>query len=286
MRVFVTGATGTVGREVCRALLAQGVKVRVGARPTSDVPTVLPEVTDVVPFDFIEPVSPSLFDRVDAFFFMTPLIEDQVAVSQLVVDAARKAGVAHVVRLSSRSAGWDHKSKLRAWHRMIDESVLRSGMSSVVLRPCSFFQNFIKYQAKTIRDMSSIIIPQGDGLISYIDAMDIGQAAAGCLLDPEKHDGQTYVLTGARAYGVKGVAAEIGRVIGRPIVFIDLEEAQAQDLMLQAGNPPWLVEAALAVFASAKAGTEAAVDPSITELLGRPATSLSEFVERNRKAWT
>ncbi|MDH3201028.1 MAG: NmrA family NAD(P)-binding protein [Myxococcales bacterium] len=286
MRVLVTGATGTVGREVCRALLARGVEVRVGARPTSDVPAVLPKVTDVVPFDFTEPPSPSVFGGIDAFFFMTPLIEDQVPISQRVLDAAEKAGVAHVVRLSSRSAGWDHQSKLRAWHRMIDESVQRSSMSSVILRPCSFFQNFIKYQAKTIRSMSSIIIPQGDGLVPYIDAMDIGEAGAECLLDSEKHDGQTYVLTGARAYGAKGVAAEIGRVIGKPIMFIDVDESAAQDAMLQAGNPPWLVEAALAVFASAKAGLEAAVDPSITELLGRPATSLSEFVERNREAWT
>ena len=285
MRVFVTGATGTVGREVCRALLARGVEVRVGARATSDVVSVLPEVTDVVSLDFTQLVGPSVFAGVDAFFFMTPLIEDQVAASLRMLDAAEEAGVPHVVRLSSRSAGWDHHSKLRAWHRAIDESVHRSSMTSVVFRPCSFFQNFIKYQVETIRNMSSIIVPQGDGLISYIDAMDIGQAAAVCLLDPEKHDGQTYVLTGGRAYGVKGVAAEIGRVIGKPIMYIDVEESQTRDLMLRMGNPPWLAEAGLAVFTHAKAGLEAAVDPAITDLLGRPATSLSEFVERNRGAW-
>jgi len=285
VRVFVTGATGTVGREVCRALLARGVEVRVGARATSDVAGVLPEVTDVVPLDFTELALPSLFDRVDAFFFMTPLIEDQVAASQRVLDAAEEAGVPHVVRLSSRSAGWDHHSKLRAWHRAVDESVERSSMSSVILRPCSFFQNFIKYQVETIRNMSSIILPQGDGLISYIDAMDIGQAAAECLLNPEKHDGQTYVLTGGRAYGAKGVAAEIGRVVGRPIMSVDVKETQTRDLMLRMGNPAWLVEAGLAVFANARAGFEAAVDPAITDLIGRPATSLSEFVERNRDAW-
>jgi len=285
VRVFVTGATGTVGREVCRALLARGVEVRVGARATSDVAGVLPEVTDVVPLDFTELALPSLFDRVDAFFFMTPLIEDQVAASRRVLDAAEEAGVPHVVRLSSRSAGWDHHSKLRAWHRATDESVERSSMSSVILRPCSFFQNFIKYQVETIRNMSSIILPQGDGLISYIDAMDIGQAAAECLLNPEKHDGQTYVLTGGRAYGAKGVAAEIGRVVGRPIMSVDVKETQTRDLMLRMGNPAWLVEAGLAVFANARAGFEAAVDPAITDLIGRPATSLSEFVERNRDAW-
>ena len=286
MKAFVSGATGTVGREVCAALHERDVQVRVGARASSDVARLLPEVSDLVLLDFAEPeISPSVFDGTDAFFFMTPLIEDQVEASNRVLDAAIEAGVRHIVRLSSRSAGWDQRSELRAWHREIDDSVRGSGATWTILRPCSFFQNFITYQADTIRNMSSIIVPQGDGLIPYIDAKDIGAAAAQCLLHPEEHGGQTYVLTGGRAYGPKGVAAEIGRVIGKPITYIPIEEDQARAMMLQKGIPPWLVEAGLAVFAHARSGGEAAVDPALTRILDRPATSLSEFVERSQDAW-
>jgi len=202
-----------------------------------------------------------------------------------VLGAAIEAGVRHIVRLSSRSAGWDQHSELRAWHREIDDAVASAGATWTILRPCSFFQNFITYQAETIRNMSSIILPQGDGLIPYIDAKDIGEAAAKCLLHPADHAGQSYVLTGGRAYGPKGVAAEVSRVIGKPITYIPIEEAQARDMMLQMGTPAWLVEAGLAVFAHARSGGEAAVDPALTRILGRPATSLSEFVERNQRAW-
>jgi uncharacterized protein YbjT (DUF2867 family) len=286
VKVFVSGATGTVGREVCAALHERDVQVRVGARASSDVASLLPEVSDLVALDFADPVvSPSVFDGTDAFFFMTPLIEDQVEASNRVLGAAIEAGVRHIVRLSSRSAGWDQHSELRAWHREIDDAVRDSSATWTVLRPCSFFQNFITYQADTIRNMSSIIVPQGDGLIPYIDAKDIGEAATRCLLHPEEHGGQTYVLTGGRAYGPKGVAAEVGRVIGKPITYIPIEEAQARDMMLQMGTPAWLVEAGLAVFAHARSGGEAAVDPALTRILGRPATSLSEFVERNQRAW-
>ena len=282
----MSGATGTVGREVCAALHERDVQVRVGARASSDVASLLPEVSDLVSLDFAEPeISPSVFDEADAFFFMTPLIEDQVEASNRVLGAAIEAGVRHIVRLSSRSAGWDQHSELRAWHREIDDAVRDSSATWTVLRPCSFFQNFITYQADTIRNMSSIIVPQGDGLIPYIDAKDIGEAATRCLLHPEEHGGQTYVLTGGRAYGPKGVAAEVSRVIGKPITYIPIEEAQARDMMLQMGTPAWLVEAGLAVFAHARSGGEAAVDPALTRILGRPATSLSEFVERNQRAW-
>jgi uncharacterized protein YbjT (DUF2867 family) len=286
VRAFVSGATGTVGREVCRTLVAHGAKVRVGVRATSDVTTILPDVTDVAMLDFESArIDPGGFEGVDAFFFMTPLIDDQVAASLPILEAASAAGVRHVVRLSSRATGWDEKSVLRRWHRELEKAVRDSGMSWTILRPCSFFQNFIDYQAETIRNMSSIIVPQGDGLIAYVDAADVGQVAAKCLIHAEDHRDQTYVLTGGRAYGVKGVAAEIGRVIGRPVTYISIEEEQARDMMWQRGLPQFLMEAALSVFAHARDGGEASVDPMLTTILGRPATTLSEFVEQNREAW-
>lgn len=286
MRAFLTGATGTVGREVCRDLLARGAEVRVGARRSSRAWTLLPGVSDVVTLDFEEASTPaSAFEGIDAMFFMTPLIENQVETSRRVLHAAIEGGVQHIVRLSSRSTAWDVESKLRAWHREIEHAVRRSGATWVILRPCSFLQNFIRYHAETIRNASAVIVPQGDGLIPYIDALDVGEAVAECLSNPAEHGGQTYVLTGGRAYGVKGVAAEIGRVIAKPVTYIDIEEDRARAMMLQMGTPLWLAEAGLAVFAHARAGGEATVDPALSRILGRPATSLSEFVERNRDAW-
>jgi uncharacterized protein YbjT (DUF2867 family) len=272
---------------VYRELQSRGVEVRIAARESSVVADVLPGASDVVTFDFETPsLSPRSFEDIDALFLMTPLIENQVAGSDQVLTAATEAGVPQIVRLSSRAAGWDERSKLRAWHREIDDAVRESGAGWTILRPCSFFQNFINYQTENIRTMSSIILPQGDGLIPYIDARDVGEAVAECLMDPVSHQGQTHVLTGGRAYGVKGVAAEIGRMIHKPLTYIHVDEAQARDMMLQAGMSAWLVEAGLAVFAHARAGREAAVDPALTRIIGRPATSLSEFVERNRDAWT
>jgi uncharacterized protein YbjT (DUF2867 family) len=55
------GATGTVGREVCAALLERGAEVRVGARASSEVTSILPDVSDVRSLDFEGPTtSPAL----------------------------------------------------------------------------------------------------------------------------------------------------------------------------------------------------------------------------------
>ena len=80
MRAFLTGATGTVGREVYRELQSRGVEVRIAARESSVVADVLPGASDVVTFDFETPsLSPRSFEDIDALFLMTPLIENQVA---------------------------------------------------------------------------------------------------------------------------------------------------------------------------------------------------------------
>ena len=217
---------------------------------------------------------------------MTPPFEDRVSESTKVLAAAVEGGVPHAVYLSSRAARWDQRGELHGRHREIEAHVRASSASWVILRPCSLFQSFIQLQARNVRDMSAIIAPLGDGLIPYVDALDVGDAAAECLLAPTAHRGKTHVLTGGRAYGPKGVAAEIGRIIGKPVTYIEVDEAQAREMMARDGASPSLVDATLAVFARAKAGGEAAVDPALTKILGRPATTLSEFVERNRDAWT
>lgn len=286
MRVFITGATGTVGREVYRALRSTEVDIRVGARAPDQLPSGTFAGAEVVHLDFHDTtIGPAAFENVDALFFMTPLIEDQVACSKRLLEAARDAGVPHVVRLSSRSAAWDETSALRRWHREVEDAVRAFPGTSTVLRPCSFFQNFITHQAETIRQMSSIILPQGDALIAYVDARDIGDVAASCLRDADEHAGRTYTLTGGRAYGGRGVAAEIGRVLGKPVTYLSIDSEQSREMMTQMQLPPWLVEAALSVFAHAREGGEAAVDPAVAEILGRPATTLSEFVDRNQDAW-
>ncbi len=286
MRVFLTGATGTVGSEVLRALAGGAFELVAGLRAPEGASSDLRNAAKLVRLNYEDAsIDPATFEGVDALFFMTPLIEAQVAGSARVLRAAREAGVKHVVRLSSRSAGWDQGSELREWHREIEAMVRDSGCDWTILRPCSFFQNFATFQRDNIRKMSAILLPQGDGMIPYVDAADIGDVVAGCLAEPGSHRGQTYVLTGARAYGPKGVAAEIGRVIGRPVMYIEVDPEQVRETMLKAGHPSWLIEAGLSVFAHAKSGHEASVDPALGRLLGRAPGSLSEFVERSRAVW-
>ena len=259
MRALVTEATRTVGFEICGALRRLGIEAH--------------------PFDHANRAP----ETVDALCLAAP--SPDVERSRLALQAALDRGARTVVLVSSRAADWDDRTEAGGLLRDVEELVKASEARWTILRASPTFQIFITNHADSIRDMSAIVLPQGDGLVSYVDALDVADVAATCVAEPDSHHGRTYVLTGGRAYGVKGVAAEIGRMVGRPITYIGVEEDQARDMMLEAGIPPQEVEARLAVLANARAGGEAAVDPALARLLGRPATTLSEFVERNRDAW-
>lgn len=58
-------------------------------------------------------------------------------------------------------------------------------------------------------------MPAGKGRLAFVDARDIGQAAAGCLLRPDLHYGTAYELTGPVAVTFTEVADYLSFLLDR-----------------------------------------------------------------------
>lgn len=277
--ILVTGANGTVGREVALSLarLRQTVPMEVLVGLRSDLAT-LPEGVTPRRFDFRDEASmAAAFEGVDAFFFMTPLIEDQLALSRRALDIALAAGVTQVVRLSSRSAEWDFESELRAWHREIDADVAARARRYTILRPCSFMQNFLTHQAEGIRVHGRVALPIGEARLPYIDARDIADVAAAAFHEPDVHHGRTYVLTGPAALDMHAVAAAFGAARGAPVRYVAVDPDKAAAGMRASAMPAWLVDSALRVHERTRAGLEAGTTLDVERVLGRPARSIHDY---------
>ena len=124
MSVLVTGATGTIGREVVRALASRGETPIALVRDPERARALFPGLSVVLRrFDYDDPTSFDAFEGGTALFSVTPLDPEPVEASRRALEAARSRGVAHVVRLSSRATGWDRVCILRAWHRAIEADV-------------------------------------------------------------------------------------------------------------------------------------------------------------------
>ena len=273
--ILVTGATGTVGRNVVDHLLEAHAEVR----PVSRHPerAALPAGPAAVRGDLAEPDSLRTalqgVDRVFLFPAAAPL--------DRFLDLARDAGVRHVVLLSSSAAADGEPSAIGRSHQVHERAVAASGLPWTFLRPGAFMANDLMW-APTVRGDGVVRAPYVQAATAPIDERDIAAVAVRALLDEDPHAGRAYQLTGPESLTVADRVQILGTVLGRPLRLVELDPAQARELMA-ARMPASVVDAVLGLMA--RAGSSAPVSPGVEQVTGRPPHTYAEWVTHNAAAW-
>jgi uncharacterized protein YbjT (DUF2867 family) len=279
--ILVIGGTGKVGGALVRELAARNVPFRVMLRTLGRM-TIPPE-TQIVTGDLSDP--PSLapaFHGVKRLFLVTPAVETMVALQTAALDAARRAGVRHVVKVSVVGVGEDAPTHLGRWHAATD-AVVRTFPSWTLLVPHSFMQNTLSY-APTIRAEGRFYAPGGEAEIPIVDARDVAAVAAECLCSDE-HGGESYAVTGPEAIGHARVAHEIGDAIGRPVTFVDVPPATARDRMLASGYPAWLADDLVTLTTVWARGQQVEVSHAVRSVAGRIPRTYRAFAREHADAF-
>jgi len=272
-RILITGATGTVGRHVTKLLWQRGAAVRAAVRDQSKANKPWRHDVDTVTFDFEnERTFAAALAGVKKVFLLPPLLPNQLELMNRFVDSAKRAGVAHIVKLSV--IGLDETQyTLGGWHGANEQRIRESGLAFTFLRPNSFMQNFINHFAP--RD-GAIYLPWGNGTASFVDTRDVARVAAEALTT-EEHGGRIYTLTGPAALSMPEVAQILSEAAGREINYVDVPEEAAHDGMVQAGLPQWLTDAIMELHAINKQSRWSVVTSDIEIVTGRPASTFSQF---------
>src|SRR5882762_9236357 len=142
--VLVTGATGTIGRDVARRLSEKGASVRAGVRDQAKARKQLGADIALAPFDFENKKTFSgALEGVEKVFLLPPLLSNQLEVANAFIDAAKRAGVRHIVKLSVIGVDDETRPTAVKWHGANEQHIRESGLMFTFLRPNSFMQNFI-----------------------------------------------------------------------------------------------------------------------------------------------
>jgi uncharacterized protein YbjT (DUF2867 family) len=288
--VLVTGATGTIGSKVLKALASMptaDVHVRAAARSAAKSSlSSVPRAANVTPVDFdfddVEKMKAALAG-VERAFLLPPSVDDQVLVTSRFVDLAKAAGVKHIVKLSAFGCEVEPGIRLGRAHREVEKHVEASGMAWTFLRPNNFMENFINYYPPDAE--GNIYLPWGAGACSFIAAEDVGAAAAHALTE-DGHAGKAYTLTGPEALTVSKVAEILSAATGRAIQYVDVTEEAARTAMLGAKMPAERVTAMMELHAIDKAGYAAVVTSAVKEILGHPAKPFAAFAREHAARWS
>jgi uncharacterized protein YbjT (DUF2867 family) len=195
------------------------------------------------------------------------------------IDAAAKAGVAHVVKLSGIMPEVDSPFRFARMHGAIERKLEASGLAFTHLRAGEFMHAYFR-QVTSIVAKGAVLLPMADARIASIDLADLAEVAVAALTQ-SGHAGKTYPLTGPEALTMSEVAAKLSTATGKSIKYIDVPPEEAKKAQLAAGVPPYRVEALAELFAERRKGKEANVSPVLANVFGRKPTSFDEFALRN-----
>lgn len=279
--ILVTGGTGTVGREVVRALPA-GLRARVMTRDPVKAVGVFPGV-EVVAGDYTDPVSLAGAVRgVRAAFLVTTRVDgvDDAAF----VSAAVAAGVRRVVKLSAAAVLDPGADDLVTCRQRANEDLLRGcGLEWTLLRPRAFMSNCLSW-AMPVRRERTVRALYGTSPNACVDPRDVAEVAVRVLTE-EGHAGHAYTLTGPRAVTAVGQTRELGRLLGIPLRFEELTPDRAR-VALSGRYPSPVVEALLAGAERQRAGAKARVEDTVRMVTGHGARSFRGWARDHLEAFT
>lgn len=283
--ILVTAATSNIGREVVKQLAHQNVKVKAAVRSLSRGKD-LPSNVELVEFDLNQPKTvEAAFVGVDKAFFMTPLVPNLVDLDTICLNAAKKAGVKQIVKLSIMGADTEPDMLLGNSHRESEKLIEASGIPYTFLRPNSFFQNYLIYTGETIKSQNAFFLPLGEGKLSLIDIRDVATVAT-VVLTENSHAGKAYQITGAEAIANAEVANILSQVLARDITYIDIPEATARQAMQENGIPDRQIDMVLGLYAQQKLGNYGGITSTFTNITGKKPISFEEFAQEYADVFT
>ena len=279
--ILVTGATGLNGKELLRLLSARGVGVRALVRNPARAESIaaLPHV-EIVQGDMARPETlVAALRGVDRAMLISSSDPMMLEVQSNFIEAAKKAGVQHVVKLSGIMPELNSAFRFARMHGEIEQRLEASGMAFTHLRAGEFMPAYFR-QVPNITAKGAMFLPMEDARIASIDVGDIAEIAAS-VLTGSGHEGRIYPLTGPQALTMTEVAAQLSAATGKTVRYVNVPPEAARQAQLAAGMPPYLADALFELFAERRNGKEAKVWPDAAALLGRPPTSFDEFAGRN-----
>jgi uncharacterized protein YbjT (DUF2867 family) len=287
MKVLVTGATGTVGSEVVKALLQRGADVRAFTRKQPK-PGTFPGAVEVALGDLGDPVSVAEAIRgVDELFLLIGNVADEFTQALTAYGLAKKAGLKHVTYLSVFKADQFLDVPHFGAKYAVEQAIRAGGMAYTILRPGYFAQN--ERQLKPVLTGPGVYpVPAGNHGLAVVDVRDIAEAAAISLTD-EGHQGKTYDLVSSEMLTGPAAAATWSRLLGKKINYAghgDFDGFEAQ--LRKTGTPSWIAYDLRVMFQGyVERGFSNTEDQTarFAALLGHQPRTYSSFAAELAKEW-
>ncbi len=284
MRTAVIGATGRVGVEVVRGLLARGDAVAAlvrdpdkARRAFGDPPglrvrsTRLDDRRDLT----------EAFEGIGTVFIAMGSIGIEGVVQRIAINAAAQiSSIEQVTRLSVLNTSANSLGINQRAHYSIDEFAASTGVPYSTIRPAIFSASLLAAAAE-VRASRTWTGLAGSGRMALIDHRDVAEAGLRVLTDPDLW-GVHHDLTGPVPMSWPEALELLSAEIGEAVSFRVSSEPQFLDRLMSAGVPTGIAELLIGREWSILAGENDYTTDTFQHLTGRPPRPLAEFLHEYR----
>ena len=272
MKFLISGATGTVGREIVKQLAAAGHTVRALTRNPD---AVLPDGVERVVGDLSRPETiTAALEGVTGVHLInfdgTGAGSSPLDTAPQLIALAKQAGVKRVTVLLGGEVG------------AFEQAVQDSGLDWTFLQPVEFMANYLGW-AETILNEGIVRQPFASRRSAMVHEADIAAVSVAALTEAG-HGGQTYTITGPEALTPLQVTDAIAKATGREIRFVEQTEQEARAQWAAEGYPEYMIEFFVEVWGKTPAIGYTVVD-TVERVTGKPARSFAQWAAENASAF-
>ena len=190
------------------------------------------------------------------------------------VDAAKKGGVKHIVKLSQLGANPHSPGRFQRYHGAVENHILRSGIAHTFLRPNLFMQALLNFRSAL--SSGTLFAAARNAKVSIVDVRDIASVAERALSE-SGHEGKTYDITGPEALTHAQMAEQLSRALGKPIKYVDVPLEAFREALLSFGLPPWQAEGVVEDYEQYRRREASLVTTTVRDITGNDPIAFSQF---------
>ncbi|HJW34653.1 MAG TPA: NAD(P)H-binding protein [Holophagaceae bacterium] len=276
--ILVTGPTGKVGQALLDALQAKGAAFKALARTEASAQALEAKGVAIVRGDLAN-LAPAL-KGIDTLFLLSSSA-DPYASEAAAVAAAKAAGVKKVVKLSAIGAQADATNPFLRGHARIERLLEESGMAWTSVRPSFFMQNWVTYNAASIKAGQPVYANAGQAKLGWVDVRDIADVATAALMEAG-HEGRIYEVTGPEALSYAEVTSRFGKLVGRGASYVPVPDEAAYQAMLAMGMPADYTWALVTLNQLVRRGLADLTTQTVQLVAGHAPRSIDAFLTEHR----
>jgi len=284
MTTAVIGATGRVGSEIVRGVLAGGDAVVALVRDADKARRVFgePDGLQIRPTRLDDPRDlTEAFDGIRTVFIAMGSIGLEGALQRIAINvAARSSSIQQVTRLSVLNASAASLGINQRAHHSIDQFALSTAVPYSTIRPAIFSASLLA-AAREVRTSRTWTGLAGSGRMALIDHRDAAEAGRRVLTEPALW-GAPHDLTGPACMSWPEALELLSAEIGEPVTFRVAAERQFLDHLIGAGIPAGEAELLIAREWAILAGENDYTVDTFQRITGRAPRPVTEFLHENR----